>query len=640
VSDPDDIQAFVAQSNVVGTYGTFSIAADGTWSYTANSAYDNLNVGQTISETFTVASTDGTTGTVQVTIQGTNDAAVISSASVVVAETNAAITASGTLSVSDVDDPSSVVPQSNVAGAYGTFSIAANGQWTYTASSAYDSLNVGQSVSDTFTVSAADGTTSTVQVTIAGTNDAAVVSTANTTLAETNSAISASGALSITDADDAPVFVAQSNVAGTYGTFSIAADGSWSYVAYSAYDNLNVGQSVSDTFTVTAADGTTSTVQVTISGTDDAAVISAANFTLTAGDTPASTGGILAISDPDNAPAFVPQTIAGAMGSFSLAADGTWTYTTNSAALALAPNQSRTDTFTVQATDGTTAVVRVTVVKQLEFVVSHETLPAGSASVAVAAPAAPLLPAAADRSAAAGAGAGLPLGLPVDVSVPASDMAGARMPQGAREAGLLGAYLQETTDLAGGFPLVRMPAARAEIVSPLEMGDGASGQRLFVYHGIPDMQIGSGTPLSVPRDAFAHTDPRAIVILEARLADGSPLPSWISFEGESGVFIATPPRDTGASIDLEVTARDNEGRAAHTVFALQLQPVRAGEDRAAEGVAPDASLGLDVDKQEAEKARLKVAKERTGAASFSEQVGAAKRRDPLLERIVRTRPIR
>ena len=78
---------------------------------------------------------------------------------------------SDVLGVSDVDDPSTVLPQSNVAGAYGTFSIAANGQWSYTANSAYDSLNVGQSVSDSFMVSAADGTTTTVQVTISGTNE-------------------------------------------------------------------------------------------------------------------------------------------------------------------------------------------------------------------------------------------------------------------------------------------------------------------------------------------------------------------------------------------------------------------------------------------------------------------------------------
>src|SRR5882672_1842044 len=72
----------------------------------------------------------------------------------------------------------------------------------------------------------------------------------------------------------AQTFVPQTNVAGTNGTFSIAANGAWTYIANSAFDNLNVGQSVSDSFTVASADGTTSTVQVTINGTNDAAVLS------------------------------------------------------------------------------------------------------------------------------------------------------------------------------------------------------------------------------------------------------------------------------------------------------------------------------------------------------------------------------
>jgi len=50
--------------------------------------FDNLNVGQSVSDTFTVASADGTTTTVQVTINGTNDAAILSSATVALAETN------------------------------------------------------------------------------------------------------------------------------------------------------------------------------------------------------------------------------------------------------------------------------------------------------------------------------------------------------------------------------------------------------------------------------------------------------------------------------------------------------------------------------------------------------------------------
>src|SRR5438034_2917519 len=109
-------QTFVAQTNVAGTNGTFSIAANGAWTYTANSAFDSLNVGQSVSDTFSVASADGTTTTVQVAINGTNDAAVLSSATLTLAETNAPLTTGGTLTVTDVDNPPTFVVQSNVAG--------------------------------------------------------------------------------------------------------------------------------------------------------------------------------------------------------------------------------------------------------------------------------------------------------------------------------------------------------------------------------------------------------------------------------------------------------------------------------------------------------------------------------------------
>src|SRR5207237_641042 len=270
-------------------------------------------------DTFTVASADGTTSTVQVTINGTNDAAVLSSATVALAETNAPLTTGGTLTVSDVDSAQTFVAQTNVAGANGTFSIAANGAWTYTANSAFDNLNVGQSVPHAFPLTSADGTTSTVQVTINGTNDAAVLSSATVSLAETNAPLTTSGSLSISDVDSAQTFVAQTNVAGTNGTFSIAANGAWTYTANSAFDNLNVGQSVSDTFTVATADGTSSTVQVTINGTNDAAVLSSATVALSETNAPLTTGGTLTVSDVDSAQSFVPQTnVAGTNGTFSI----------------------------------------------------------------------------------------------------------------------------------------------------------------------------------------------------------------------------------------------------------------------------------------------------------------------------------
>src|SRR6185312_5193505 len=154
---------------------------------------------------------------------------VLSSATVNIDETNAPLTTGGTLTVSDIDSPATFVAQSNVAGTNGHFSINASGVWSYTANSAFDSLNVGQSVSDTFQVFSADGTQTSVTVNIHGTNDAAVLSSATVNLNETNAPLTTGGTLTASDVDSPATFVAQSNVAGTNGHFSIDASGVWSY---------------------------------------------------------------------------------------------------------------------------------------------------------------------------------------------------------------------------------------------------------------------------------------------------------------------------------------------------------------------------------------------------------------------------
>ena len=74
VSDPDTGEArFVAQAATAGTYGSFSIDAAGAWSYSLNNAaavVQQLVAGQTVTDNFTVASADGTTATVTLTITG------------------------------------------------------------------------------------------------------------------------------------------------------------------------------------------------------------------------------------------------------------------------------------------------------------------------------------------------------------------------------------------------------------------------------------------------------------------------------------------------------------------------------------------------------------------------------------------
>ncbi len=84
-TDVDNPNNTFTASATVGVIGNFSIDAAGAWSFTANSAFDNLNTTDSVTETYNVTSVDGTPSTVKITITGTNDAATVSSAVVVAA---------------------------------------------------------------------------------------------------------------------------------------------------------------------------------------------------------------------------------------------------------------------------------------------------------------------------------------------------------------------------------------------------------------------------------------------------------------------------------------------------------------------------------------------------------------------------
>jgi VCBS repeat-containing protein len=129
-------------AGLAGAYGTLVLNANGFYSYSVNdnnSAVQALNVGGTLIDSFnyTVQDPGGLTDTavLTVTINGTNDAAVITgSSTAALTETNAALSTGGDLDASDVDSAATFVVQTGVAGSngYGTFSIAASGAWTYT----------------------------------------------------------------------------------------------------------------------------------------------------------------------------------------------------------------------------------------------------------------------------------------------------------------------------------------------------------------------------------------------------------------------------------------------------------------------------------------------------------------------------
>ena len=162
IADVDAGQSnFAAQAATAGSngYGTFTLAADGSWTYTADNsqtAIQQLGAGQSLTDSFTAVSSDGTNSQlVTVTINGTNDVPVIGGVhtGAVTEDVNVVagnLATTGALTIADVDaGQSNFAVQAATAGSngYGTFTLAANGGWTYTANNsqtAIQQLGAGQ----------------------------------------------------------------------------------------------------------------------------------------------------------------------------------------------------------------------------------------------------------------------------------------------------------------------------------------------------------------------------------------------------------------------------------------------------------------------------------------------------------------
>ena len=144
-------------------------------------------------------------------------------------------------------------------GAYGTLVLAANGSYTYTPGAAAAALTNGQTANDVFTYIASDGTasdTATLTITVTGLSGVpnAIDDTATTT---EDASVSGNVLTNDTDPENDPLTVTNPGTyVGTYGTLTLAANGSYTYAPNAAADGLAVGESAQDVFTYTASDGT------------------------------------------------------------------------------------------------------------------------------------------------------------------------------------------------------------------------------------------------------------------------------------------------------------------------------------------------------------------------------------------------
>ena len=289
-------------STLVGAYGVLTVNADGQYRYaTTASAVDGLAAGATAVDVFTYTITDGAlsaSAELLITVTGVNDAPVaVANANAVLENGVIDLAAVSSVLGDDVDAEGDALTVSSIrtgnvaatngaqgevgstlVGAYGVLTLNADGQYRYaTTASAVDGLAAGATAVDVFTYTITDGALSAsaeLLITVSGVNDAPVaVANTDSVLedAEIDLVVNKSLLLNDLDFDGDALLITGVRAGsledtglggtigapfrGTYGTLTVNANGSYSYVANAA-DSIATDQVVEDVFTYTVSDGT------------------------------------------------------------------------------------------------------------------------------------------------------------------------------------------------------------------------------------------------------------------------------------------------------------------------------------------------------------------------------------------------
>ena len=268
-SDPDGdalmIQDLAAQVTTregrILTQGTDYQLQNGVLGLTAAgiALFNDLAAGQTDQVTFAFSVSDGvdtTSNTFTLTVIGADDSASISGEAAGAVVEDAILSAVGMLTIQDPDaGQQAFVPQTDVAGQYGLFSISADGSWNFALandSEVVQALDQDQTVMDRFTVMSVDGSASEiVEITITGAFDAppnqAPVAIDDTFDGDEDTQFSGDVLANDSDPEDDALSVAL--VSGpTNGALTLNPDGTFDYVANANFNG-------EDSFTYRISDG-------------------------------------------------------------------------------------------------------------------------------------------------------------------------------------------------------------------------------------------------------------------------------------------------------------------------------------------------------------------------------------------------
>ena len=452
----------------------------------------------------------------------------------------------------------------------------------------------------TATDTAGAAVSSNFNVTVINTNDAPIVVTSLTNQSinedETWSFVVPANTFTDVDAGDSLTLT---------GT---RADGSAlpSWMSFNATTRTFSGTPINDdvgnlSLKVTAIDTAGATVSssfnVTVINTNDAPIANADSASVKEDQTLSATGNVLANdSDVDVGDTFKVQASAtglrhGIYGDLTLGADGSYSYALNNSAAnvqALGRNATVTDTFDYSVTDDSSTPLQASSSLSVSITGSNDgpTAVADTASVSE------------DGSTVAITTTGNVLANDTDVDT--GDTLSVLTP-----GALHGNYGDLTLRADGSYSYTLNNSAAnvqslragqyvtdtfayiatddlATAASSLTVNIAGSNDAPIVADALLNQQAVETQAFSfnVPAGTFTDVDLGDALSLSAQLADGSALPSWLSFNAATQTLSGTPPNTAAGLLALLVTATDKAGATASSSFSLDIANIINGSAKA------------------------------------------------------------